>query len=106
MLKARPYPDTKIGDNPAMESKTNIEETTVKAEEWVAEEMTPDDMTHIWNVLRNMEIKSENIFTCTAPISNIDVIDVKPEPQLQSGMKFKSHAEDGYFKPPPRISRR
>ena len=93
--------DTKTGDNPAMESKTKTEETTVKAEESVAEEMTQDDMTHMWNALKKMKIKPENFFTWAASNSNIDV---KPEPQPQSGMKLKSDAEVGYFKPPPRIS--
>ena len=50
-----------------------------------------------------MEIKPEIFFTWAASNSNIDV---KPEPQLQSGMKLKSDAEAGYFNfnPPPRIS--
>ena len=55
--------DTKTGDNPAMESKTKTEEITVKAEESVAEEMTQDDMTHMWNALKKMKIKPENFFT-------------------------------------------
>lgn len=91
--------DSESGNPSGMAKQETSGERTAKQQESGGEEMTPDDMTQVWNALKKMKIRPENFLAWAASNSSTGL---QPEPQ--SGTKQKSDSEAGYLKPQPRIS--
>lgn len=91
--------DSELGNPSGMAKQETSGERTAKQQESGGEEMTPDDMTQVWNALKKMKIRPENFLAWAASNSSTGL---QPEPQ--SGTKQKSVSEARYLKPQPRIS--
>uniref|UniRef100_A0A8W8JGL6 CCHC-type domain-containing protein n=1 Tax=Magallana gigas TaxID=29159 RepID=A0A8W8JGL6_MAGGI len=76
--------DSESANPSGMAKQETSGERTAKQQETGGEEMTPDDMTHVWNALKKMKIRPENFLAWAASNSSTGL---QPEPQ--SGTKQK-----------------